>query len=403
MAWTAIALGLLNLHVTTLPTVGAQMLALGILAVRRPQLRFCLICCALILLGTCWLMMGELQPVWERRSQWQSIGGNASLHSLMHVLPLFPILAPVALAWCLSGILSVLPSKRRAAENGTAHVPHQLETASARESGHPVQVSASHFGFTSRSWQPGSLWAQAVAAPLLSAWLLARLDIAPMFHYRFVITAAIPLYLFAAWLTMRLPSNGLRCLAVTVTLVWFVVSQGTLAGWQQGKFIGAARGEGWREAVEYISQRIHPQQDRLWCHAGLIEGVTAKPPLSAAESEYLSYPLRGCYQVMVDGKRMQPRALVGQSSYWEMQIMAENNADLQSLAQDAHRITRDQTRGVWIISRGSRHALRKRLELANLEQHPQRFPIVEFGRVCVVCLQFDLSQTSTPLTDRRRP
>lgn len=386
-AWTLLAVGQLNLHVTSGTSILVQWMLLAALAIVQPRHRPGLLLATVTLLIAGWLIIDDLSPVWQRRSQWQSIGGDASLISLLTIFPTLPVLTPVAIAWLSVGLLAVVRSTRQAFQGTERKVPDraQWDMPTNREHRRPRYSRGSRFliRFGSSQW----LWALAMAAPLITAWLLTRLEVAPLFHYRFLITAALPLYLFAGIQIANLPSRWLQWTAVLGSLVWLLVSQGTVKQWQHGQLSGVLRGEGWREAASYIQQRFNPASDAIWCYSGLIEGHRAEPPLDLDNLEYLSYPLRGCYQISVEGTPAYPLALVGQHRFWAQQILADENRLEYSAPQETSPTPGAPVSAAWIVCRGSGLALETRLQQSELDGLPQLHPIVEFGKVSVVCLQ----------------
>lgn len=365
LAWTVIAIALVNLHITSLPSVLTQLSVLGLVAAMQPTVRIRLLVCILLLAAVGWLMVDDLHPIWDRRNQWRSIGGNVNLRSLFSLFPLLPILVPVSVGWFVAYL-------SRRFEMGREFHP-------MLERGNASQATLSQW--MAKGTQPVVLWALAGGAPWLGAWILAWMEIAPLFHYRFVIAAALPLYLFAGYWTLQLPFLWMRWAVVCVSLLWFVVPQ---FGWNpshNGLIPSEIRREGWREATRHVSDRWDSSRDSLWCSSGLIEGLYVVPPLESSDNEYLSYPLRGCYRIVAEGELVIPNGLVGRSVYWAQQL-----ADSVSNQGDGLAV---QTSRAWIVCRGNLAALESRLQRAGLSSVPRSYPSAEFGRVSVVCLEFE--------------
>ncbi len=332
--WVILATALLLLHLTSGPAVLAQWLMLTVISVKQSRNRWAWLASTLWLAGLgIWLAIGAVS-IWDRRAQWTAFAGDTSLNS---VVSQFPILVAVV-------VIAIVIGFERARFSGPR---------------------SSSVGAT---W----LWVAAAGIPLAISWLATRFEIAPIFHYRFAISVAMPLYLLLGCLVWQLTRPILRWLSITGTLVWLVYSQGTIEHLRNGQLMGPNRGEGWREATQFVSKNIAPQQDALWCYAGLLEGHAANIPLGPQQDEYLSFPLRGCYRVVSDDETIMPRALVGSSRDWTEQITLTG----------IHKIQR-----VWIVCRGTRSSLEKRLRQARLSELPQPCPIKEFGRVSVVCLR----------------
>lgn len=364
--WAVVSLAIVSLHITSFISVIAQLTVLVLMAIVQPRIRFTIAACVFLLFCAGWSMLGNLHTVWDRRMQWQSIGGDASLSSLANLLPILPLLVPIFVV----ELVCLLRGFAKSPKPNTAHV---------------------------RYW----LWVVAFVCPFFGAWLLTRFEFAPLFHYRFVITAALPLYALAGIWMLRLPSVWLRWAVVLVSLVWLTASQGTLIYWQRGQLMGLNRNESWRQAVDYVAQRLGPDRDSVWVCSGLIEGHSAHPPLSERENEYLSYPLRGIYEIVAKEGRVEPQALVGRSAFWATQLgfelpstpAKEISVDRSQKAELGQPVVpgptnhQSQASGIWIVYRGNGMALETRLQQAGLAGYPRRYPITEFGRVSVVCLE----------------
>ena len=68
LAWTVIAIALVNLHITSLPSVLTQLSVLGLVAAMQPTVRFvCWYASCLAAVG--WLMVDDLHPIWDRRNR----------------------------------------------------------------------------------------------------------------------------------------------------------------------------------------------------------------------------------------------------------------------------------------------------------------------------------------------
>ena len=124
--------------------------------------------------------------------------------------------------------------------------------------------------------QPVVLWALAGGA---GGWEPGfwRMEIA-LFHYRFVIAAALPLYLspgigrqilsFGRWAVVAFPDvcGSVRLESFSPRLIPSEIRRG-VAG-----------------ATRHVSDRWDSSRDSLWCSSGLIEGLHVVPPLSSDNS-----------------------------------------------------------------------------------------------------------------------
>ena len=359
LGWIGWATLLLHLHIVSALGIAAQWLVLSYQAVRcRAQRRWWWVSLAWLALNT-WFLARAAEPIWQRREQWSTFAGDGSLAAALGLFPLAALLVPLAGAWAYE---------------------RWRDGRSASDTSQPEYPLPQRFVGGEGRVRGLGFWALAAALPWLSAWLITRLGIAPLFHYRFVLVSALPLYLLVGLGLLTLRRRGLAWLAVGGMLVGLTLTQGSATAWLEGRGTRLEgrgtllRGENWREAARYVGQHIQPESQTLWCYAGLIEGRSMSPPLDRSQDEYLSFPLRGCYRVRSAGRQVQPHGLVGDSRRWREQIQAgfENGR-----------------REAWIVCRGSGENLERRLTLAGLDGHPRSRGIVQFGRVSVVCLVMD--------------
>lgn len=385
-SWCLLCTCLIHLHVTSCLVVATQALVLCWQLGNR-QARKCL----LLSFGWIGLQMGlvifNMQPVWQSREQWSAFAGDASIQSMFQILPLTTLVLPVLMAWVVQQFTNqprpaIIAAGRKPSGarpdhscpddsytsnscTGNTCTSNSYRTACAV----PLQELGTHRSWvTSRPW----FWAVAWAGPWLIAALVTRLEIAPVFHYRFIIASALPLYLLIACALQQLTSAGLRTLAITAILLGLLWTQGSLTVWSRGGCYLGLRGENWAGAVDYVSENFQPERQSLWCYAGLIEGHHMLWPLTEKQDEYLSFPMRGWHQVASpNSKPVQPHGLTGQFETWGDQI----------------RIQSDSADAVWIVFRGSAGQLQQRLKQAKLDRDAQRHPIREFGRVSVVCIE----------------
>ncbi|MBX3423054.1 MAG: hypothetical protein KF752_15975 [Pirellulaceae bacterium] len=352
-AWTVIATLLIHLHVTSSLVVLCQWLLAAVTAIRLRGAGRLWLTSAVWLGINGWWIAGSVHPVWQRRQLWSAFAGQADLSELLAVFPLLAILMPLLVAWLIARLL------------------HR-----------PAERSPSDCSMKHHVW----MWGFAAAGPTLLAWLITSSGIAPLFHYRFIIGGALPLYLLSGYWLVRLPAGPLRWSVVLATLTWLVVSQGTFGHWLRGQPIGMLRGEDWRQAAALVSQRFESQTHQLWCYAGLIEGHWVEPPLADQQNQYLSLPLRGCYRVQSCTQTIEPSALVGSSRWWASQLHSAQPRGDTGQPPLAH----------WIVARCPAAALEQRLQAAGLHHQPRLQPITQLGRISVVCLRLAKQEEAIP-------
>lgn len=367
LLWCGLSVLLISLHVTAvLACVWQIACGTWIVYKRHPQLRMVWAVAVTIVLLALGVALQQSSQVWEHRQQWASFAGDASWIALIGLFPLAAYLVPVAVArggdWLCSSVPLVKPRGHRPARSGAARGPLGTPFNEPLDANRP---QASCF--------PQWLWWIAAAGPWLSAWCITGLGIAPVFHRRFVIVAAIPLVLVAANQLACIRRPGLRWLAVIGVAVWLTVSQGTLDNWRAGTWYGWQRSEGWRQAALFLQAHVKPN-DSVWCCSGLIEASGAKLPLTESLNRYLSFPLRGVYRVLDSrGEPLAPRALIGNGESWRAQLLAasglkhigfveQQGGGGESAAEsfpDGGLLAGDQ----WIVYRGSPAGFDRQLQL----------------------------------------
>lgn len=386
--WCGLSLLLVFLHITAVLAVVCQI-AWGTLVVVRQypaQRRQWAAAVSVVALATTAALLFSAR-VWEHREQWNSFAGEATLKSFLGLFPVVAYGVPIALArvsdWLLSSHDS--PSRDFAATLARASDwPWSKQTRKA--------LSAQKKQGVSQRWQSANLidilasgrglWWLAALGPWLGAWLITALDIAPIFHRRFVIVSAVPLILLAAMELTRIRHSLWRWGAVMGVAAWLIVSQGTFDNWRAGHWYGWQRWEGWRQASVALNQNFQPG-DELWCASGLIEAKGAKLPLSPELNRYLSFPLRGVYTIVdSSGQLVEPQALLTSGDDWARQLLAARPAE------------RPRLQTLWIVYRGSPTSfderlkkLRQRVALEkNLQWEfdpPQAFGLVSLVRVLI--------------------
>jgi hypothetical protein len=288
------------------------------------------------------------RAVWQRRWQWTAFAGDSDWETLLTIMPLAALLLPA---------LSV-----------TILMPVVVRRSQLKSTG---WLNGSELN---NCWlyRP-TFWLYAALGPLLLGWCLTRFQVAPLFHYRFLIASAVPLTLAMATMIFQLPNQGGRLLTLGLSLIWLTYTQGTLQTWRQGYLWSSDRNEGWQSASSFVSDRFRWSTDSLYCYAGLIEGKDLAAPLDSSMSEYLSYPLRGLFQVESDPDqdshhRADPIGLTGRFQDW------------------SHQIDLLYGRKAWIIFRGSADRLKLALVQAGLDRQLTGQPSV-FGGVAVAQIE----------------
>lgn len=327
VGWAALASLSIHLHLVSLLPVAWQALwgvVMSVVNVRseskqdRSRGRWVLLWLAtFICLGLSILpALGSASAVWDRRAQWQSFAGESSIRALVSLFPLVPILVPVAVATCIGWI----------ATRWVGRTSHEDSPTMRGE-----------------AWRMRCMWLIAAAGPWLSVWLVTALGIAPMMHRRYVICSALTLVLLAATELMRMRFVWLKVATLACSIFWLLHSQGTLDVWKQHQWVGWQRGEDWHSAARWIDGQVQPGEE-LWCASGLIEAQSVTLPLSSVENEYLSFPLRGRYQVLAEA--VDPQALIGDAADWAEQLLLT---------------TGDASTAKFVVYRGRVEQLSKRL------------------------------------------
>lgn len=362
LVWSGLVGALLHLHITSGLAVIFQGIVLAVVVFwTRRDLAYLLTSLTFIGLNAIWLCY-DSQAIWQRRQQWTSFAGDGSFASLTNVFPFVPLLVPVGVGWLLVRCLAWRSSRNASSLRLNVNTLPQVQLTN-------------YFHIY--------LWGVAALGPYLLAWLLTRYNIAPMFHYRFVIVAALPLYLFSGCWWLLQPNLAIRCLTAVAVFCWMNFSSGPLAPGQQGRW-HKERQEDWRSASEFVEQHFHSSSQSLWCYAGLIEGTGLSLPIADSVDEYLSYPLRGDYRISSDGRAVIPHGLVADRKLWLEQIRQARK--WTSLPSDNPAGT---TTEVWIIYRGVAERLWSDLGSANMQKFPKLVPICRFGRISVVCIKID--------------
>lgn len=427
IAWCLLAPAMLHLHITTVLVVACQWLTLGIFSLRTALGRKIFLLASVWLGCNLWLALRPMGNVWERRSQWLAFAGDASATSLLSQFPALTALIPIVLLMIILRLLSprrgtqLDPGVPTGGHSGT-EVSHagghslapeppekRLEPQglpSEMPSGtHALTAQNSTFQLTNAASRSIWFWTFASLGPFAMAWALTRLGGVPIFHYRFLIGSAVPIYILLALVICGVRGSSARWLCLAWVFLWLTVSQGSARQWYSGLIgpsascvnfppagwiMGNLRGEGWREACAYVAERVVADSDVVWCSPGLIEARHLVPPLTEQQNEYLSFPLRGIYPISPPLSPDRLAGLVGSSIYWNEQLHAGQQAS--NIREDSTGTTKVEA--AWIIHRGRSASLLSRLEQSRLLEPMEWSEIVEFGAVSVAYGQF--AQDSLP-------
>ncbi len=367
-AWCGLSVMLVFLHITAVLAVACQIAWGTMLVVRqRSELRqpWAAAVIAVALATAVALLLSA--RVWEHRAQWDSFAGEATWKSFLGLLPLAAYGVPVGLARVVDWLSR---SGKRTGAGEPNDSPWWIRGCwNTRDLG---EDSNGRRG----------VWWLAAFGPWIIAWFITALDLAPIFHRRFVIVSAVPLVMLASMEIGRIRHNCLRCGAVIGVCIWLIVSQGTLDNWRAGHWYGWQRWEGWRQATNALNEQLQPG-DEVWCASGLVEANGATLPIDSELNRYLSFPLRGAYRAIdASGQFIEPHALLVSGEEWAEQLLAAATAEQST------------TKTHWIVYRGSPRGFEERLAkmrrrvalekglLCRIDE-PQAFGLVSFVRVLV--------------------
>ena len=274
VAWLVLAIASVHLHLTAALPIACQWLVGCALIWRRSRnstsdaeqavapekrLRFELTVwagAAVVVAIACLPILSVAFPVWQRRTQWATFASDISVTNAIKMFPVVPIVATVFVALLIDRVVS---GKRRKSSDANF-------------------VNETRF-----------VWWSAMLAPWLVAWAVTALEIAPVFHRRFVIACALPLVMLGAMELMLVRAVWLRSLALIVVSVSILYSQGSIDVWRKGYLVGQLRGEDWRGAIAWLNEQADGN-DSLLCSSGLVEANGVNLPLDAALADYPRLP-----------------------------------------------------------------------------------------------------------------
>ncbi len=289
------------------------------------------------------VMPRHVLETWSTRSNWTSFATAKSVDEIWRLWPwLVGLVAP--LSWFV------------------------LSSLFARQFKLPNEISFA-----------GCLAVILVAATCLF-WLASYEGVAPLWHRRFMI-AGLPMlaWIFGATIgggagrwKIRQGWQETLCFSATIGLLvalgcW---SQNVLPRIAEGRWQLITRGENWRGAIAYLNERTK-LNDAIAIDAGLIEqnawqNEIVSAPLVNDKSEYLSYPLRGPYELTA-----------------ATSVVAQNLSPMNYWT-----ITHD--RG-WILSRGPAKRLKaliqEHIRVNRIDPKSLRIEVRSFGGVSVALVE----------------
>lgn len=359
VVWSVIAAITLYLHLTSAIPVGLQWLTIAtwlftgwrstqVGTIKPLLLTWCTVTLGLSLV--CCPLFNVASPVWQRRDLWSSFASLRSWSQALWMFPILPVLVPILAARFLEPLVG------------------------------PSQQSSTSQSRTNRVLV---LWWVAAFAPWIIAWLVTASGLAPIFHRRFIISAAIPIVILGGLELQKLRSTRWQQVVACVVLLSLIVSQGYRG--LAPKNLVLLRKEDWRSACGWLSERAS-HSDQLWCSAGLIEQRWASWPLTTEQNNYLSFPLLSIYKVTTrENKLLEPNAIVDQQDIVS-QLLAIR---ARQPRPDTHSIS-NKTSSIgdkhWIVWRGTSKSLENRLAKSirsNSNNYRIATEIHQFGDVAV--------------------
>lgn len=241
----------------------------------------------LVTIGWCCLLSWQLnsqQAVWKAKENWDAFGTPTSPADLLTLWP-----------WLSLGLIPAV-----AMLIAIHLVPRQWR----RRRGPMID---------SRTAQQPVAWI-ALGVSILSAvaaYGLAESGLLPIWHRRYLVAGLPMLVWWFGWCIASIAnprhssaavhrggrlSRAVAVVAVAVSCILLLWQQNTLQQLGRGNVRWVRRGEGWREAVAWISQQTTPHE-RVWVDPGLIEQPPGASELvERPDALYLKYVVNGPYQ-----------------------------------------------------------------------------------------------------------
>ncbi len=347
VGWLVTAVLLVMIHYTTLLLILAGMLAWWLLRFKRSHgspIKAWLVDHAI--LGLCCLpLLPHLAMVAGRRANWAQFVEIPSLLESLTLLPVAAYLAVPMLGWGLARLRPSVGDERNA------------------DGGHSVAVLM--------------VLGLLVVAPLATAWLSTRLDLARFFFPRYVIGASGPLIVLCGLLIGQLRGPGVARLGLA--LLSLVVGLG-ISGEAARTLQIPPRQEYWPALLKFLDDSDPQGELPVFLCPGLIEdqfllSEPADPPVPGIPmDEFCLFPLTGPYHLA-----NQPPALVP---------LASAPAHWPPRAQGLTR----RAGGSWLILRGGNDRVIAWTE--KLLGNALRVRIHEFGQLYL--LRLDQVESSAP-------
>jgi hypothetical protein len=216
----------------------------------------------------------QMADIFDRRGNWAAFVESPSWAALLTAIPF--------VGWALLGAVIVGVGSQRIL---------RLQPAHAQTAG---SVSAEPRVGPDIVWYAALL--AAIVLPLVLAFVLSRLDVARVFHIRYLV-ALVPLAVAAACVTTTWVSRrGVQWALLAALILWHVYSGGMLQQFSRdGRFL-AARNENWRGAIAFLKDQVaRDDAAMVFCEPDLIE--RSRDRSGTAPDEYGVFALHGLYRL----------------------------------------------------------------------------------------------------------
>lgn len=222
------------------------------------------------------------------------------------------------------------------------------------------------------------LLASWLLVPLVLAWICTRMDVAALFHKRYLI-AAWPASLLAASMCIRLvPNRASQAVVAAVVLAISFANSGIVQNWRHDGRLLHERKEDWRAAVRELNSVLSRAENAgssiVFLNSALIEADELPQSKDSRLVEYCLYPLHGAYSLPPDA-RASP--------------LTNASAGKYLLPSARVQLTIENTRSIWLIGRGSREGTLQELAKSTRPtetwspQPPQSFGTVYLQQVII--------------------
>ncbi len=311
IGWILATLVLFYLHYTTSLLLAAQWIAYFTLQLgrgARPAYRP-----VQLLADTGWVVLGLLPAaahLWEiavRREAWAMFISRPEWERLVSFLPLSSYLGwpavVLASAWTIHLVVSGLAPRtsQRGLGRDTAACGQQLFPPGGAAAAAPARV-----------WVVVVCW---LVVPLGLAWLSSRLDVARIFHVRYLIASAVAPCVLAGLAMALFPGGNARRIwqgLCMILVTWMVLGPGGMWGqWRHyGRFL-PGRNQDWRAAVAMVREQAGDRGWPILVRSGLIEADALPQSDDPRLREYCLLPVTGSYRLDCDPDTLIPLPTVG--------------------------------------------------------------------------------------------